>query len=163
MKKTVLAAFGLAGAAVVMAAPAQAQSATGDASVRILTAITVTKSSDLYFGKVLASANAATVDIAENGSRTCGTGLSCFDTATAGGFSVTGADGETVTVAIDNPTISLSDGQGNSMDVSLSTSTSTLTLAGGEGSFNIAGSLNVGANQAAGSYAGQYSVSVDYQ
>lgn len=163
MNMTVLKALGIAGVAFASASPAFAQSATGDASVKILTAITVTKSSDLYFGKVLASASAATVDIAENGSRTCGTGLSCYDTATAGGFNVTGTDGETVTVAIANPNISLSDGQGNSMDVALSTSTSTLTLAGGSGSFNIAGSLSVGANQAAGDYTGQYSVSVDYQ
>jgi len=45
----------------------------------------------------------------------------------------------------------------------LSTSTSALTLTGGVGSFNVAGTLSVGANQAAGTYTGQYNVSVNYQ
>ncbi|MBB3981709.1 hypothetical protein GGR44_001356 [Sphingobium fontiphilum] len=166
MNKLIVKGLGLAGmvsAAGMITAPAHATSATGDATVKILQAITVAKSSDLNFGKVLASSTASTVAIAESGTRTCGSGLSCYGTTTAGAFNVTGSTGETVSVAIDNPTITLSDGGANAMTVALNTSTSSMTLAGGTGSFKIAGTLNVGANQAAGTYAGQYSVSVNYQ
>jgi hypothetical protein len=156
--------LGIAGCGVVASAsPALAGPGTGDASVKILKSITVTKTSDLYFGKVLPSGAAATVAIADNGARTCGAGLSCYDTTTAGGFNVTGTSGETVSVKIDNPSIKLSDGSGNAMGVTLSTSTSSMTLTGGAGTFKVAGVLSVGANQAAGNYSGQYSVSVNYQ
>lgn len=144
--------------------PAYAASATGGATVKILQAITVTKSSDLDFGKIVPSASASTVAIAEDSTRTCGAGLSCYGTTAAGAFDITGSAGESVTVAIDNPNITLSDGGSNSMAVALNTTTTGLTLSGaGAGSFKVAGTLNVGANQAAGVYSGQYSVSVSYQ
>ncbi|MBX9797100.1 DUF4402 domain-containing protein [Sphingomonas sp.] len=165
MKSFVAKALGVAGVVAggaLFAVPAQAQSATGDATVRILQAITVTKAADLNFGKVLPSGAASTVAIAADGSRTCGAGLSCFGTTTAGAFNVTGSAGETVSVAIDNPTITLSNGA-QSMTVALTASTNSLQLVGGNGSFRVAGTLNVGANQAAGTYNGQYSVSVSYQ
>lgn len=158
-----LTAMLFAGAAL-SSAPAHAASATGDATVKILRAITVTKASDLDFGKIVPSAAAATVAIAEDNSRLCGSGLSCFGTTTAGAFDVTGTANETVSVAIDNPSIMLSDGGANSMAVALATTTSAMTLSGtGAGSFKIAGTLNVGANQVAGTYSGQYAVSVSYQ
>lgn len=148
--------------AAFAASPSSAQSATGDASVQILQALTVTKTADLDFGKVLPSGSAATVAIAENGSRTCGTGLSCFGATSASAFNVTGSAGEVVSVSIDTPTITLSDGGSNSMSVALATSTSSLSLGRGAGSFNVGGTLSVGANQAAGRYAGQFTVSVNY-
>lgn len=158
-----LTAMLFAGAALSIE-PAHAASATGDATVKILRAITVTKSSDLDFGKIVPSAAAATVAIGEDNSRVCGSGLSCFGTTTAGAFAVVGAANETVTVAIDNPSITLTDGGSNSMAVLLATTTSAMTLSGtGDGSFKVAGTLNVGANQAAGTYSGQYAVSVSYQ
>ena len=55
-----LTAMLFAGAALSIE-PAHAASATGDATVKILRAITVTKSSDLDFGKIVPSAAAATV------------------------------------------------------------------------------------------------------
>ena len=158
--------FKLLGVAGVLAAglvvPAHAETAQGDATVKILQAITVTKAADLNFGNVVASASAATVAVGEDGTRTCGTGLNCYGTTTAGAFNVTGAAGETVSVGIDTPSIQLSNGT-QSMAVALTTATSSLTLAGGTGSFRVAGSLSVGANQAAGTYTGQYNVSVNYQ
>mgnify|MGYP001596486045 CR=1 FL=1 len=86
-------------------------------------------------GKIVPSAAAATVAIAEDNSRVCGSGLSCFGTTTAGAFAVVGAANETVTVAIDNPSITLTDGGSNSMAVLLATTTSAMTLSGtGDGS-----------------------------
>ena len=156
--KTNFKLLGVAGLmAAAVAVPAHAETAQGDATVKILQAITV-----LNFGNVVPSAAAATVAVGEDGTRTCGTGLNCYGTTTSGAFNVTGSAGETVSVGIDNPTIQLSNGT-QSMAVALSTSTRSLTLAGGAGSFRVAGTLSVGANQAAGTYTGQYNVSVNYQ
>ncbi len=149
--------------AVATVSPAYAATGNGTASVKILRAITVTKTADLYFGKILPSASASTVAVAESGSRTCGAGLGCYDTATSGAFSVVGTSGEVVSVSLDSATATLSDGASHSMTVNLATSTSALTLAGGTGTFKVAGTLNVGASQADGTYTGQYSVSVNYQ
>lgn len=151
-------------ACCAMASQAHAASATGTATVRILQAITVTKTSDLNFGKVVAASQAATVSIGESGARTCGTGLTCYGATTAGAFGVTGSAGETVSVSIDNPSIQLTNGGGApGMTVALTTSTPSLVLSGGGGSFKIAGTLTVGANQPGGVYSGYYSVSVNYQ
>ncbi len=148
---------------IAMVSPANAETANGDASVKILRAITVTKTADLYFGKVLPTSSGATVDVAESGARTCSAGLGCYDTATSGAFRVAGSNGEVVSVSLDSATTTLSDGASHSMTVNLATSTSSLTLSGGAANFNVAGTLNVGASQADGTYTGQYSVSVNYQ
>ncbi|TPG56491.1 DUF4402 domain-containing protein [Sphingomonas glacialis] len=157
-----LGAFG-AVLTLLAVSPSYASTGNGDASVKILRAITVTKSADLYFGKILPSASAATVAVAESGARTCGAGLGCYDTASSGAFHVVGTNGEVVSVSLDSTTATLSDGASHAMTVDLGTSTSSLTLAGGAGDFSVAGTLNVGANQVDGTYTGQYSVSVNYQ
>jgi len=149
--------------AVTAVSPAFAASGNGTTSVKILRAITVTKTADLYFGKILPSATASTVAVAESGARTCGAGLGCYGTPTSGAFSVVGTSGEVVSVSLDSATATLSDGASHSMTVNLATTTAALTLAGGTGTFKIAGTLNVGANQVDGTYTGQYSVSVNYQ
>jgi hypothetical protein len=161
VSKSFVAVALLSGAAIVT--PAYAATGTGDATVQILQAITVTKASDLNFGKVVAASSASTVTVGENDARTCGAALTCYGATTAGAFNVTGAAGETVTVAIDSPTISLTDGGSNTIAATVSTTTSSLVLTGGNGNFKVAGLLNVGANQAGGTYAGQYTVSVNYQ
>jgi len=153
----------LAAIAPIAAMPANAATATGDATVRVLQALSVTKTANLNFGNVVASASAGTIAIAENGNRTCASGLACFGSTAAGEFAVAGTVGETVTVAIDSGAISLTDGASHTIEGSVSTTTNALTLAAGTNSFKIAGQLNIGANQAAGTYAGQYSVSVNYQ
>ncbi len=161
---------GLAGACaglalVLIAAPAAAQtSGRGDASVRVLQSITVAKSADLNFGRVLPATSASTVVVAENGGRTCGANLRCFGATTAAGFTVTGTAGETVSVTIANPRVTLTNGSaGQTMVVTIATGTTSLVLIGGTGTFRVGGTLNVGANQAPGTYSGQFTVSVNYQ
>lgn len=155
--------LGLAGVMVFgVATPAAAQTATGDVTVRVLQAITVSKTADLNFGRVVAGTAAGSVVVAEDGTRTCPAALKCLGTTTSGAFAVTGTAGETVTVAIDTPSIQLTSGT-NKMAVALTTTTKTLTLATAGNAFRVAGSLAVGANQAAGTYTGQFTVSVNYQ
>ncbi|MBX9880598.1 MAG: DUF4402 domain-containing protein [Sphingomonas sp.] len=155
--------LGLAGLGLsAMAAPAAAQTATGDVSVRILQAITVSKTADLNFGRVVAGTAAGSVVVAEDGTRTCPAALRCLGTTTGAAFAVTGTVGETVVVAIDTPTIQLTSGT-NRMSVALATQTRTITLVAGANPFRVGGTLSVGASQAAGTYTGQFTVSVNYQ
>lgn len=155
-------AVALAGG-VALAAPAEAQSATGGVSVRILQAITVTKTFDLNFGRVVAGTTSGTVAIAEDGTRTCAAALRCLGGTSAGAFAVTGTAGEVVTVSVDTPSITLTNGAGATMAVTLASTTRTLTLTGGNGSFRVSGTLTVGARQTGGDYTGQFTVSVNYQ
>lgn len=160
-----LAAAGLA--TIVSATPAFADphpaSGTGTATVKILKAIVVTNPTSLNFGKVLPGSSAATIAVAENNAVTCDTALECLGSPTAASFHVTGTSGETVTVALDASTATLSDGASNSMTVDLATTTSNLALTGGANDFKVSGVLHVGANQVDGDYTGNFTVSVDYQ
>lgn len=140
-----------------------AQAATGSASAAatILSPITITKTSDLDFGKIVAGASASNVTLTAAGSFTCGSGLTCSGTHNAAAFNVAGTSGELVTVASDT-SVTLTSGA-NSMTASLAPNATSLTLVGGAAAFNVGGVLSVGGNQAAGAYAGSFNVTVNYQ
>ena len=147
----------------ITTAPAQAASGNGDATVQVLQAFTLAKTSDLGFGKLIPSAAAGTINIAEDGTRTCAASLTCFGTTSAGGFSISGSSGETVSVGLDSDTITLTNGASASISGKISTNAKRLTLDAGSANLKIVASLDISANQAIGSYKGQYSVSVNYQ
>lgn len=140
---------------------ANAATATGTASATILSPVTVTKADDLNFGKIIAGASDATVTLTSAGAFTCGSGLTCAGSHSAALFNVAGTSGEVVTVSSD-ATTTLTSGS-NTMTASLSPSASTLTLAGGAAQFNVGGALTVAGGQAAGSYSGDFNVTVNYQ
>lgn len=147
----------------LLAAPSHGASTSGSASVKVLQAVTVAKGADLDFGKVIPGTAAATVRIAEDGTRTCGTGLTCIGTPTAALFNITGTTGETVGVTIAVARINLTSGSAPAMTVDLATTTPSVVMVAGKGSFKVSGLLTVGANQAAGAYTGTFTVNVDYQ
>jgi hypothetical protein len=149
-------------AGVAHAAPA---TASATASARVLQQITVTNTSDLDFGTVVAGTAASTVAISAAGTRTCGSGLTCTGTVSSANFNINGTRNTVVTITGDN-TVSLANGSGGTMSASLTRSASTLTLASAGpvgGSFQVGGTLNLGANQADGAYSGTFNVTVDYQ
>lgn len=149
-------------ASVMGAGAAHAATASADATANILEQVTVTSDgTDLAFGTIVTGTAASTVAVASNGTATCGAGLVCTGTTTAAGFDVTGTTGETVDVSADT-TVTLTNANGDNMSASLSPSVSTIVLDGTDG-FTVGGTLNVGANQADGQYAGTFNVTVDYQ
>ncbi len=159
----VLGVAGVIAFGAISAMPANAASANGDATVKVMSALAVSKTSDLNFGRVVPGTGTETLSVGADNSVVCGGTLTCFGTKTPGAFGVTGAAGETVTVQIANSAITLSNGV-QTMPVSLSTPANTLTLnVDGVGNFKVGGVLTVASNQAAGTYTGQYSVSVNYQ
>ena len=156
-------ALALAMGAAGFATAGHAASAQGSATVSILKAVTVSKTSDLNFGKVAAGSAAGTVGIAIDGTRTCGASLTCLGTGAAGAFDVVGTAGETVSVSLDSTSVVLTDSTQDTMTVTLASSAKQLTLAAGKASFKVGGTLAVAAQQPAGVYTGLFQVSVNYE
>lgn len=149
-------------ATMAHAAPA---TASATAKARVLKQITVTNTSDLDFGTIVAGTAASTVAVTTGGTRTCGSGLTCTGTVSSANFDVSGSNNAVVTITGDN-SVSLSNGTGGTMSASLTRSATTLTLANSGpvgGSFQVGGTLSLDANQADGAYTGTFNVTVDYQ
>jgi hypothetical protein len=147
-----------------VAAEAAPANASATARARVLKQITVVNTSDLDFGTIVAGTAASTVAVSAGGVRTCGAGLTCTGAVSSANFNVTGTSAAVVTVTGDN-TVSLANGTGGTMTAALTRSASTLTLTSGaiNGTFQVAGTLNLAANQADGAYTGTFNVSVNYQ
>ena len=154
---------GAAIAALVMnASAAHAASGTGTAKAKILRQITLTNTSDLQYATVISGATASTVAVSTSGAATCGTGLTCTGTTTAANFNIAGTSGAVVVVGGDS-SVTLNGSLGGTMSSSLTYSASTVTLGATGGSFQVGGTLSVGANQTAGDYSGTFNVTANYQ
>ena len=96
------------------------------------------------------------------GAATCGAGLTCTGTTTAGSFDVQGTSGAVVLVGGDS-SVTLNGSLGGTMTSTLSYSAPNITLGATGGSFQVGGTLSVGANQASGDYSGSFNVTANYQ
>lgn len=156
-------------AAMGMAGSANAATAQADAEAQILAALTldVQSGSTLNFG-VIAPNGAGTVVIdPATGSASCSAQLICSGTTSAVGFDVTGGANQNVGITLPSGSITLNRvGGGASMtiDTFADDASGSVALDGsGNASFDVGATLNVGAAQAAGTYNGQFDVSVAYQ
>jgi len=164
MKRALL---GAAIAALAMnAQAAQAASATGTATAKILRQITLTKTSDLQYATIISGATASTVTVSPAGAPNCGAGLTCTGTTTAANFDIQGTNNAVVLVGGDS-SVTLNGSLGGSMTSTLTYSAASVTLTNGPGttggSFQVGGTLSVGANQASGDYSGTFNVTANYQ
>lgn len=138
-----------------------ANEATGTANANVVTTISVAAGNDLEFGNFSSGGTLGT--ITQAGVVTGGvTSVSGGATRSAATFTVTGDGNNTYTFTLPS-TVTLNSGA-NSMDANLSfnNGTASRTLSSGAETVTINGTLNVGANQATGSYSGTYDVSVSY-
>ena len=156
----------LLGAAIAVfamnASAAHAATATGTATAKILRQITLTNTSDLQFATIISGATASTVSVSTSGAVSCGAGLTCTGTTTAANFDVEGTEGAVVVVGGD-ASVTLNGSLGGTMTSTLSYSDATITLGATGGSFQVGGTLNVGASQTAGDYSGTFNVTANYQ
>lgn len=154
---------GVALAAFAMnASAAHAASTTGTAKAKILRQITLTNTSDLQYATIISGATASTVAVSTAGGVTCGTGLTCTGTTSAANFNIAGTNGAVVLVGGDS-SVTLNGSLGGTMTSSLSYSATNVTLTAAGGSFQVGGTLSVGANQASGDYSGTFNVTANYQ
>jgi hypothetical protein len=154
-------------AAGIICAPAQAATRAAPVEAVTIKPLSLVKTEDLDFGTLIAGPAAGTATInANTGVRTTTGGV----TAAAGGtpkraeFVGVAIIGLLINVAIGaSPT--LTNGTGGSMTTALAVEGGTgLRLFPGTGvqTFRVGGTLNVGANQQSGDYAGTFSLTVNY-
>lgn len=157
----------------VLSATAFAQTdvktATATANATIITPITITKVNDLNFGNVVATTAGGTVVLSPASARTeSGVQLSAVTgTVSAASFTVTGQDAYAYTVTLPANGYAITTGAGTApetMTLSAFTSDSTGVLTGGTQTLSVGATLNIVANQSAGTYIGAapFDVSVNY-
>jgi hypothetical protein len=167
MKKLGLVAIGFIALGLLTTATASAQSSattSASASARVLAKITLAKVTDLNFGDLVAGAALGTVVVDTAGARTSTGGVSlAVGTVSQASFTVTGEPNKTYTIAA--PASVVINSGANNMTVNTFTSNlaSPATFpAGGSQTLNLGATLNVGANQATGSYTNTFNVTVAY-
>jgi hypothetical protein len=161
-----------AGPATLLQAANNSASATGSASVIVFTplAVTPTAGSDLNFGNVIAGASAGslTVDPAGTASSYSGLIVPTGSVTQAAGFDITGQPGAQFSITLPATAASLGNGVSVASFTGKISNGASGTLSGsldasGKQSFAVGGTLSIGANQAAGTYTGNFSVTVAYQ
>jgi spore coat protein U-like protein len=122
---------------------------------------------NLSFGSFVAG-NGGSVTVSANGNRSAGGGVVLIPSSlgTAAQFTVSGDPNATYTIQLPvNDVVSLT-GPGNGMFVNTFTSTPSGAGgnlgAGGSQALSVGGTLNVGSDQAPGSYSSTFSVTVSY-
>lgn len=157
---------------VVTSASAFAQSnasANASSEAKIVAGISLSKVDDLKFGQVIRSAQAGSVSMdATSGARSASGGvtLGLVDGARPAEFSVSGEAQYNFAVTLPSSITITKIGSTETMTVSNLASTLTNNAgtldASGNASFKVGGDLSVAANQATGTYQGDFSVTAAY-
>lgn len=154
-------------ASVTVPAAAAPVAATNDATGRalLLVPLTLTKTDDLDFGTVITSSSPGTVSIAADGSGQSVTGGVTALAAPAGGpaqFAGAGTPNQQVNLFL-APPATISDGNGHSMAISMNLESTSVIIDSTHAFFvGVGGTVNVGANQADGTYTGTFTVLAQY-
>ena len=141
-------------------------SASANATARIIAPISITNSTALNFGDIVPSGVTGTVVVSAASARTNtgGATLGSGASVSAATFAVGGQAGATYAITL--PTSVTITSGANNMTVNAFTSSpsSTGLIPGGGGTqtLTVGATLNVGANQATGTYAGSFNVTVAY-
>ena len=156
-----LSALALAVAAATGSASAAVATATSTSTV--VTPVAISKNADLSFGSFAPGATSGTVTVSRNNTRAVSGGVVALGSgATAAQFAVTGQDGSTYSITLGGST-SLTSGSDTMTFTSISDLTASAatsgnvtggTLTGGAQTIYVGGVLDVGANQAGGTYTG---------
>ena len=149
---------------------AMAAQEDGSAVAVVIAPLIVTENTAMDFGTVAGGANADTIVLTTAGARTAtGTDAQVIGAGgAAGNFTVSGEAGSSYVVTF-SASATLSDGGGNTMTVNNFTDNNPSPIdGGGSDTLLVGGTLNIGANQAAGNYStangggAPYTVTVNY-
>ena len=153
--------------AACCAPAAIAGTGSGTATVTTVRPLSVVKTDDLDFGKLIASATAGTATInASTDARTTSGGVTAAGgTPFAAHFTAAGVINAIALIALPGSIVLTRGGGTETMTVtSISSNGPTLRLFPGTATLDVAvgGTLNVAANQVAGNYSGTFTVNVTY-
>ncbi|HVU31426.1 MAG TPA: DUF4402 domain-containing protein [Sphingomicrobium sp.] len=162
MKKILTSAGALAALAFTTPASA-ANTASANATVNIVSPLSLTKNNDLDFGTIVGpfSNNTVTLDMSDN--RNCGT-LTCSGTPKSASFTVTGTGGQTVLLTIP-ASVTLNGSVSGTLNVDLTTAKpgNQVLGAGGSATFGLGGTLTIPTGTADGVYSNTFTVTANYQ
>jgi Mat/Ecp fimbriae major subunit len=170
MKNHLISAGALAALAFSTPAFAAANDATANATVNIVSPLTLENKTGLNFGTVVAPAagfSGETVEVSTGGVRTCAAALICTAAASVSAAKFHVKDGtasQPLTVTVDN-SATLTGSVSGSLTVDLTTDlpSGVVTDASGLADFFVGGTLTIPTSTVDGVYAGQFNVSVQYQ
>ena len=165
----------MATAVIFAALPAHADTKTGNAEITIVLPLSFVIDDNLDFGSVIPSNVAGVVTMAPTGNRTATNGIVMVGTGhKPASFAGQGSNNQRVDVSLGSNSILIT-GPGAPMRVRtfvigstptaiLTTTASRFRIAAANGVFNfpIGATLEVGANQAPGSYSGTWSITLNY-
>jgi hypothetical protein len=169
-RATLLRALGMPFLAAILVAPAgagRAATTSAPAQASILTPLSIVKTADLSFGRIVPGAAAGTVNIdAASGARTSSGPLTLVGAGDYGAATFVGLADRFRFVFVTNsapPVLSRAGGGASMSLVSLQrTGTFFFVPAGGFIEVDVGGTLAVGANQPPGLYTGTFSVTMNY-
>ena len=161
--------------AAILAAPAHADTKTGNAEITIVQPLSFVIDDNLDFGSIIPSNVAGVVTMAPAGNRTATNGIVLVGTGhKPASFAGQGSNNQRVDVSLGSNSILIT-GPGAPMRVRtfvigstptavLSTTVNRFRIAAANGVFNfpVGATLEVGANQAPGSYSGTWSITLNY-
>ena len=150
----------LMAAGFMLSGQAMAAEASANIDATVLTPIAITKNENLNFGQLLAGTSAgtvvleATLEAARSASGGVSLPASNSGTVTAAKFTITGQVGSTYTITLPESAVELDGPSAATMSVDTFTSSivSPATIVEGGSALYVGATLNVGVNQAAGTY-----------
>jgi hypothetical protein len=165
MKKLLISAGALA--ALALSTPALAatsNTASANATVNIVSPLSLVNNTGLNFGTVVGPFAGEVVHVDTAGARTCPGTLTCSGSPTAASFTVTGTAGQPLTLTIPN-SVTLNGSVSGTLSVDLSTDKpANPTLNGsGSASFAIGGKLTIPNGTVDGVYSNTFNVTANYQ
>jgi hypothetical protein len=154
------------------AASAQSSSVTTNGTTTILRPVTITKTADLAFARVVkptTGSGTVTLTASSDTVGVTGTGTLAAGTASRAKYTINGEGGQVVAVTVP-ASFDMSDGSSHTLTVTLSSDLSggTVTLdqtigTAGAAALNVGGSFPVSSTTTPAAYTGTFDVSVAYQ
>lgn len=124
---------------------------------------TITKVSDLSFGKIVRGTTNSVFRLATSGIVTCNGTLICLGSTSVAVFNISGTNNTSVTISVAPSTI-LTAANGSTLATTLLLSrTSLVVRKNNTNTFKVGGTFSVSPTQPAGAYAGTFMVTVNYQ
>lgn len=143
---------------------AQAADQTGNATAEIQQALIITEDTAMDFAVIIADPIGDTVTLTAANAISAANASTFSGTTAAGGFSVTGTPSAAVTISFSSGDSLTGPGAAMALGTFTTDAGGTPAFDGsGDLAFNVGANLGVNAAQVGGSYAGTYTLTVDYQ